>query len=194
MTNKLYKLPWNYTDQWEVGQMLLYPYDGYTDVTPQATDAAAQAAGAALENRYTPPDFSITARGGSSLSVEFDKPDDLVGPPGTVAISTIKDSDGTTVAEAGSVAAGKTPLVVRVSLTNSGLVAGDTVRIYSGTGTGSPSGSAHTLNGTDITNGYCDVSTAALTAGAKSFTARGTNQTPTICPLASNTRTLTVTA
>lgn len=193
MANKNYVLPWNYTDQWEIGQMLLYPYTGYTDVTPQATDADAVAAGQDLEDRYTPPDFSFTVRGSGGLSVEFDKPDTLVGPPGGVTISTIKDSDGTTVTEAGSVAADKTPLVVRVSLGNSGLVAGDTVKVYSGTGTGSPSGSGHVLDGTDITNGYCDVSTAALTAGAKTFTARGTNQTPTISPVVSNSRTLTVT-
>lgn len=193
MANKNYVLPLNYTDQWEIGQMLLYPYYGQADVTPQATDAAAQAAGEALEDRYTPVGYPFTTRGSGDLSIEFDKPDDLVGPPGPISITSIKDSDGTTIAEAGSVAAAKTPLVVRVSLTNSGLVAGDTVKVYAGTGT-TASGTGHTLDATDITNGYADVSTAALTAGAKTFTVRGTNQTPTICPVASAARTLTVTA
>ena len=50
-----------------------------------------------------------------------------------------------------------TDLTVRVSLSGTGAVAGNTIQLYDGTGTGSPIGTSYPLTATDITNGFADV-------------------------------------
>ena len=48
---------------------------------------------------------------------------------------------------------------MRVSLSGTNAVAGDTVQLYNGTGTGSQLGTSYTLTATDISNGFADVQT-----------------------------------
>lgn len=194
MTNTNYNLPWSYPQQWEVGQMLLYPYDGYTDLTPQASDAAAVAAGAAREDRYTPPDFSDTIPNTSNLFVVFDKPAGLVGPTGVVVITSVRDDDMVNIADGGSVLDSATPLSALVTLGSCGAVVGDSVRLYSGTGTGSPIGTAVVLDASHIAAGTVRVSTGVYTAGAKTFTARVTKVAGGLAATASNVWDVTVTS
>jgi uncharacterized repeat protein (TIGR02059 family) len=56
-------------------------------------------------------------------------------------------------------------LLVRVNLTGSGAVAGDSVQLYAGSDTSSPLGSAYVLSSTDITHVYADLSTGTLENG-----------------------------
>ena len=55
-----------------------------------------------------------------------------------------------------------TNLTVRVSLTSTGAVAGDTIQLYNST---TALGTAYTLLAADITNGFADVATGTLTNG-----------------------------
>jgi hypothetical protein len=69
-----------------------------------------------------------------------------------------------------------TDLTVRVSLSGSGAVAGDTIQLYNGTDTGSPLGTSHTLSSSDISNGFADVQTGTLSNGTTyTITARITD-------------------
>ena len=69
-------------------------------------------------------------------------------------------------------------LTVKVSVAGTGAVAGDTVQLYNGSGTGSQLGSWYTLTATDITNGFANVQTGTLTNGTTyAFTARITDAT-----------------
>ena len=58
-----------------------------------------------------------------------------------------------------------TDLTVRVGLGGTLAVAGDTVQLYNGTGTGSQLGTSYTLTAADIVNGFADVQTGALGNG-----------------------------
>ena len=51
---------------------------------------------------------------------------------------------------------------MKVSLTGTGAVAGDTVQLYNGTGTGSQLGTSYTLLSGDISNGFANVQTGTL--------------------------------
>jgi hypothetical protein len=55
--------------------------------------------------------------------------------------------------------------IVGVSLSGTGALAGDTLQLYNGTGTGSPLGSPYTLNSTDIDKGFANVQPGTLTDG-----------------------------
>ena len=71
-----------------------------------------------------------------------------------------------------------TDLTVRVSLSGTGAVVGDTIQLYNGTDTGSPLGTSHTLSSSDISNGFADVQTGTLSNGTTyTITARLTGQT-----------------
>ncbi|HKU09160.1 MAG TPA: Ig-like domain-containing protein [Bradyrhizobium sp.] len=70
-----------------------------------------------------------------------------------------------------------TDLTVAVSLSGTGAVAGDTVQLYNGTGTGSQLGTSYTLTATDIANGAVNLQTGTLTNGTTyTITARVTDQ------------------
>ena len=56
-------------------------------------------------------------------------------------------------------------LTVKVSLTGTGAVAGDTIQLYNGTGTGSQLGASYTLLSGDISNGFANVQTGTLSDG-----------------------------
>ena len=55
-------------------------------------------------------------------------------------------------------------LAVRVSLTGTNAIAGNTIQLYNGTGTGNQL-ATYTLTATDIANGFADVQTGALSNG-----------------------------
>ena len=70
-----------------------------------------------------------------------------------------------------------TDLTVRVSLSGTNAVAGDTLQLYNGTGTSSQLGTSYTITSGDISNGFADVQTGALSNGATyTITARVTDQ------------------
>ena len=58
-----------------------------------------------------------------------------------------------------------TDLAVRVGLGGTNAVAGNTVQLYNGNGTGSQLGTSYTLTAGDIANGFADVQTGALSSG-----------------------------
>ena len=69
-----------------------------------------------------------------------------------------------------------TDLTVRVSLSGTNAVAGDTLQLYNGTGTSSQLGTSYTITSGDISNGFADVQTGALSNGATyTLTARVTD-------------------
>ena len=69
-----------------------------------------------------------------------------------------------------------TDLTVRVSLSGTNAVAGNTIQLYNGTGTGSQLGTSYTMTAGDISNGFADVQTGALSNGATyTLTARVTD-------------------
>ncbi len=57
-------------------------------------------------------------------------------------------------------------LTVKVDLTGTGALAGDTVQLYNGTVTDNQLGSSYTLTGADISNGFANVQTGPLTDGS----------------------------
>src|SRR5438034_191850 len=50
-------------------------------------------------------------------------------------------------------------------MTGTGAVAGDTIQLYDGTGTGTPLGTSYTLLASDITATFANVQTGTLTDG-----------------------------
>jgi hypothetical protein len=93
--------------------------------------------------------------------------------PGAPSILSVIDN---VVPGTGSLSAGAstndTDLAVSVSVTGLGAVAGDTVQLYNGTGTGSPLG-IHTITSQDLTNGAASIQTGTLsTTGTFDLTAR----------------------
>lgn len=86
-----------------------------------------------------------------------------------------------------------TDLTVRVGIEGTGAVAGDTIRLYQGGGTGAPLGVAYTVSAADIINGYADVQTGALADGSRiTITARRTDQTGTQSDASANNFTITI--
>ena len=70
-----------------------------------------------------------------------------------------------------------TDLTVRVGLSGTNAVAGDTIQLYNGTGTSSQVGTSYTITSGDISNGFADVQTGALSNGTTyTITARITDQ------------------
>ena len=82
--------------------------------------------------------------------------------------------------------------MVTVSLSGTGALAGDTVQLYNGTGTGSPLGSSYTLTSTDISNGFANVQPGTLTNGTTyTLTARITDAAGNQSLVSTNSFTLT---
>ncbi|WOH56056.1 DUF4347 domain-containing protein [Bradyrhizobium sp. BWC-3-1] len=68
-------------------------------------------------------------------------------------------------------------LTVKVGLTGTGALAGDTIQLYNGSGTGSQLGTSYTLTASDVTNGFANVQTGTLVNGTSyTITARVTDQ------------------
>jgi hypothetical protein len=81
---------------------------------------------------------------------------------------------------------------VQVSLSGTGALAGDTLQLYNGTGTGSPLGTSYTLTSTDISNGFANVQPGTLTNGTTyTLTARITDAAGNQSAVSTNSFTLT---
>jgi Bacterial Ig-like domain/Tryptophan-rich Synechocystis species C-terminal domain len=81
---------------------------------------------------------------------------------------------------------------VRVSLSGTGALAGEAVRLYNGTDTNSPLGSSYTLTSTDISNGFANVQTGTLTNGSTyTLTARITDAAGNQSAVSTNSFTVT---
>ncbi len=84
--------------------------------------------------------------------------------PGAPSITSVTDDQGSiTGAVANNGSTNDTQPVVRVSLSGTNAVSSDTVQLYN---SGSALGSATTLTGTHITNGYVDITTTTLSNGS----------------------------
>jgi probable HAF family extracellular repeat protein len=82
--------------------------------------------------------------------------------------------------------------IVQVSLSGTGALAGNTVQLYNGTGTGNPLGSSYTLTSTDIGNGFANVQTGTLTNGTTyTLTVRMTDAAGNQSAVSTNSFTLT---
>jgi hypothetical protein len=136
--------------------------DGAASLTATATDAAGNVSG---------------------LSGPFTTNVDTLAP-GTPSISTVTDDVPTLIdgEEVGTgdltsgVSTNDTNLTVTVSLAGTGAVAGDTIRLYNGTDTGSPLGSA-ILTDADVTAGSVTLQTGTLAStGTYSLTVRVIDQ------------------
>ena len=83
--------------------------------------------------------------------------------------------------------------VIKVSLTGTKAIAGDTVQLYNGTGTTSQLGSSYTLTSTDITNGYATVQPGTLLNGSTyNITSRITSTVDGLQSNASSAFTVTI--
>ncbi|WP_210333757.1 Ig-like domain-containing protein, partial [Mesorhizobium sangaii] len=104
---------------------------------------------------------------------------DTVAPNAPVITSVTDDVSPVTATYATSdVTTNDTDLTVKVTLPTSGspAEAGDTIRLYNGTGTGIPLGGAYTLTAADIVSGFVSLQTGTLTNGTTyNLTARITD-------------------
>lgn len=163
---KQFQVPLTDVEAWEIGQALNYPYLGYTDLSPQADDAA-RAAGYVFASRYMPPSMlQSDPKDGPTFHVNV--PPAQGDPPVKPAISSVTIGI-TSVADNGTIDGGAAAATVRVSLVDTGAVAGDLVRIYDG---GVQTGASYTLLADDITATYADVPTASLGIAAHVLTSR----------------------
>jgi Ca2+-binding RTX toxin-like protein len=127
------------------------------------------------------PDIVVTPGGaGSEISVLLGNPAAITGTrytidrtaPDAPAIVSVTDD---VLLYVGALVDGDTTndndLTVRVDISITGALEGDAVRIYQGSGTGTPLGSAHVLTATDIANGWVDVHTGVLVDSTYALTA-----------------------
>ena len=134
--------------------------DGLVSVRVDVTDDAGNTT-FATDNDI---DLDTTATAPTITSV-IDDTDPLTGPLPTDGLIT---ADGTSITN-------DTDLTVQVSLDGTGAMAGDTIQLYDGTGTGSPLGVSYTLTQIDIDAGYANVQTGTLADGEYTITARITD-------------------
>ncbi|MEH2620648.1 hypothetical protein V1285_005594 [Bradyrhizobium sp. AZCC 1620] len=129
---------------------------GPHSITAKATDAAGN-----------------TSVASAALSMTIDIP-----APAAPSIASVTDDVSPvtgTLSSGGST--NDTDLTVKVSLSGTNAVAGDSVQLYNGTGTGGQLGASYTLTASDISNGFADVQTGALSSGTTyTITARVTDQ------------------
>ena len=100
--------------------------------------------------------------------------------PAAPSITSVTD-DALLVTGTGTLISGgstnDTDLTVRVGLSGINAFAGDTIQLYNGTGTSSQVGTSYTITSGDISNGFADVQTGALSNGTTyTITARITDQ------------------
>src|SRR4029079_7154253 len=84
---------------------------------------------------------------------------DTAAPSAAAITSVTDDVAPVTGTLTGGARTNDTDLTVKVSLTGTGAVAGDTVQLYDGSGTGSQLGTSYTLTDTDITHGSSNTAT-----------------------------------
>ena len=114
--------------------------------------------------------------------------------PNTPSITSVTDN---TAPVTGALTSGAytndTSPVIKVSLTGTKAIAGDTVQLYNGTGTTSQLGSSYTLTSTDITNGYATVQPGTLLNGSTyNITSRITSTVDGLQSNASSAFTVTI--
>ena len=111
-----------------------------------------------------------------AASIAFHVTIDTSAPNVPVITSVTADVAPVTGPLIGGGSTNDTDLAVRVSLGGTNAVAGDTIQLYNGAGTGSQLGTSHTLTATDIANGFADVQTGVLSNGTTyTLTARITD-------------------
>ena len=129
--------------------------EGSHTLTAKAIDAAGNQSAASSAFQVT---IDTTAPNGPSISSVTDDIAPVTGP--LVSGGSTDDTD----------------LTVRVSLTGTNAVAGDTIQLYDGTGTGSQLGTSYSITSADVTNGFADVQTGGLSNGTTyTLTARITD-------------------
>ncbi|MFD2273824.1 VCBS domain-containing protein [Undibacterium arcticum] len=149
--------------------------------------------------------WSATLSGSSSIEFKVANTDGQSGP--TASQSYVLDTTASSAATISSVtddvspvtgtltsgaSTNDTDLTVKVSLTGTSAVAGDTVQLYNGTGTGSQLGTSYTLTSTDISNTFANVQTGTLTNGTTyAITARVTDAAGNQSVVSTNTFTVT---
>ncbi|WP_186467468.1 Ig-like domain-containing protein, partial [Bradyrhizobium stylosanthis] len=85
-----------------------------------------------------------------------------------------------------------TDLTVKVSLTGTGALAGDTIQLYNGTGTASQLGTSYVITSGDITAGFANVQTGTLSNGTTyTITARVTDAAGNQSAVSANSFTVT---
>jgi len=137
----------------------------YTLLAADVTNGyAVVATGILTDNTYTLNAKVIDRAGNASTaSANFITTVDSTAP-GAPAITAVTDDIGSIT---GSLTTGgltnDTDLIVRVSLTSTNAVAGDTIQLYDAA---TALGSAYTLLAADISNGYADVPTGTLSNGS----------------------------
>src|SRR5205085_2455038 len=118
---------------------------------------------------------------------------DTTAPSAATITSVTDDVSPVTGTLANNAHTNDTDLTVKVSLTGTGAVAGDTVQLYNGSGTGSQLGTSYTLTGTDISNTFVNLQTGTLTDGTTyAITAHVTPARRTHSLVSTNTFTETV--
>src|SRR5207248_683173 len=153
----------------------------YTLLAADITTAFANVQTGTLTNGTT---YTITARvtdqAGNQSAVStnsFAETVDTTAPSAPSITSVTDNVSPQTGTLASGASTNDTDLTVKVSLTGTGAVAGDTVQLYNGVGTGSPLGTSYTLLAADITNAFANVQTGTLTNGTTyTITARVTDQ------------------
>ena len=153
-----------------------------TNYTLTAADISAGFANVQTGTLVNGTTYDITARvtdtaGNQSVvsSNTFTVTEDT-SAPSSPSIASVTDDVGTVAVLNSGDRTNDTDLTVNVSLAGTGAVAGDTIRLYNGTTTGSPLGTAYTLTATDISNGFANVQTGTLVDGTTyGITARVTD-------------------
>ena len=148
----------------------------YTLQAADITNGFADVQTGTLSNGTT---YTITARisdaagNQSNASAAFTVTEDTTAPTAPTISAVTDDVGPVTGALANGASTDDSDLTVRVSVSGTGAVAGDTIQLYDGA---SALGSAYTLTDSDITNGFADVQTGTLSNGTTyTITARVTD-------------------
>ena len=135
-----------------------------------ATDGFAGTGTVAVGTGYTDAVGNTGAAGSDTVSI------DRANPNAPTITSVTDDVSPATGTLANNASTNDTNLTIKVSLVGTGAVAGDTIQLYNGSGTGSQLGTSYTLTGTDITNTFANLQTSTLTNGTTyAITARITD-------------------
>jgi hypothetical protein len=177
------------------GQGTLFGSVAIGGVGPWSFDLATSAVTAAhslTNGTYAIHITSGTSPGATDLASSSLIEDTSAPQPGAIVFVT----DDVTPVAATLISGDRTndfDLTLTVGLGGTGVVAGNTIQLYSGNGTASPLGIAYSVTAADISNGFANVQTGALIDGATyTITARTTDLAGNQSSVASNSFTVTV--
>jgi hypothetical protein len=133
--------------------------------------AASVGANTLVDGKTYDVTVSITGTTGAAAGLQASTKASVVvdlTPPTAPTITSVTDDVATAAVSAGAVAPGgdtnDTSPLVRVTITGTGALAGDTVQLYNGTNANDPTlGAAVTLSSTHLTQGYVDIALTGLT-------------------------------